>query len=96
MAQARAGIAETVAAATGARRLRVRRGAAEAAWRRQVNGGARQGGRQACGARATAGVACCKVARCAREFESAPARTARLARVNAVENDDTTDDQSIE
>ena len=44
----------------------------EAARRRQVDGGARQGGRRACGARATAGVACCKVARCAREFESAP------------------------
>ena len=70
--QARAGIAETVTAATGARRLRVRRGAAEAAWRRQVNGGARQGGEQACGARATAGAAYCKVARCTRGFEGAP------------------------
>ena len=42
------------------------------AWRRQVNGGARQGGEQACGARATAGAAYCKVARCTRGFEGAP------------------------
>ena len=66
--------AGTVAAATGSRRLRVRCGAAEAAWRRQVNGGARQGGEQACGARATAGAAYCKVARCTRGFESAPGK----------------------
>ena len=54
----------------------------EAARRRQVDGGARQGGRRACGARAMAGAACCEVARYAREFESAPGipRPCRCAR----------------